>query len=71
MASNVQKVMELIESLTPDEKKLIYKKMNDEINGKLLDFLEVINERAERKPISVDDIIKEVEEVRSTNYGEI
>lgn len=71
MASNVQKVMELIETLTPDEKKLIYKKMNDEINGKLLDFLEVINERAERKPISMDDIIKEVEEVRSTNYGEI
>jgi DNA replication initiation complex subunit (GINS family) len=71
MASNVQKVMELIETLTPDEKKLIYKKMNDEINGKLLDFLETINERAERKPISVDDIIKEVEEVRSTNYGKI
>ena len=71
MASNVQKVLELIETLTPDEKKLIYKKMNDEINGKLLDFLETINERAERKPISMDDIIKEVEEVRSTNYGEI
>ena len=71
MASNVQKVMELIETLTPDEKKLIYKKMNDEINGKLLVFLETINERAERKPISMDDIIKEVEEVRSTNYGEI
>jgi len=71
MASNVQKVLELIETLTPDEKKLIYKKMNDEINGKLLDFLETINERAERKPISMDDIIKEVEEVRNTNYGEI
>jgi len=71
MASNVQKVLELIETLTPDEKKLIYKKMNDEINGKLLDFLETINERAERKPISMDDIIKEVEEVRSTHYGEI
>ncbi|HZK85477.1 MAG TPA: hypothetical protein VFC58_12595 [Desulfosporosinus sp.] len=71
MANNVQKVLELIETLTPDEKKLIYKKMNDEINGKLLDFLETINERAERKPISMDDIIKEVEEVRSTRYGEI
>ena len=71
MASNVQKVLELIETLTPDEKKVIYKKMNDEINGKLLDFLETINERAERKPISMDDIIKEVEEVRSTHYGEI
>ncbi len=71
MASNLQKVLELMETLTPDEKKLIYKKMNDEINGKLLDFLDTINERAERMPISVDDIIKEVEEVRSTNYGEI
>ncbi len=71
MASKVQKVMELIETLTPDEKKLIYKKMNDEINGKLLDFLNAINERAEKMPISVDDITKEVEEVRSSNYGKI
>lgn len=71
MASNVQKVLELIETLTTDEKKLIYKKMNDEINGNLLDFLDTINERAERMPISVDDITKEVEEVRSTNYGKL
>ena len=71
MASNVQKVMELIETLTPDEKKLIYKKMNDEINGKLLDFLDTMNERAERMPISMDEITKEIEEVRSTNYGKI
>ena len=71
MASNVQKVMELIETLTPDEKKLIYKKMNDEINGKLLDFLDAINERTEEMPISVDDITKEVEKVRNTNYEKI
>lgn len=71
MASNVQKVLELIETLTTDEKKLIYKKMNDEINCNLLDFLDTINERAEKMPISVDDITKEVEEVRSTNYGKI
>jgi len=45
--------------------------MNDEINDKLLNFLDVINERAERMPISVDDITKEVEEVRNTNYGKI
>lgn len=71
MASNVQKVIELIDTLTPDEKKLIYKKMNDEINGKLLDFLDTMNERAERMPISMDEITKEIEEVRSTNYGKI
>jgi hypothetical protein len=71
MESNVQKVMELIDTLTPDEKKLIYKKMNDEINGKLLDFLDAMNERAEKLPIAMDEIAKEVEEVRSSNFGKI
>jgi len=71
MASNVQKVMEIIEALTSDEKKLIYKKMNDEINCKLLDFLEIMSERAEKSPITIDEITKEVEGVRSTNYGKI
>ena len=63
--------MELIDALTPDEKKIIYKKMNDEINGKLLDLLDTMNERAERTPISIDEITKEVEEVRNTGYGKI
>ncbi|MEW5953340.1 MAG: hypothetical protein AB1815_06265 [Bacillota bacterium] len=69
MASNVQKVMELIDTLTPDEKKLIYKKMNDEINGKLLDFLDTVNERAAKFPISMNEITREVEEVRGNNHG--
>jgi Trp operon repressor len=66
MASNVQEIMELIDNLTPDEKKLIYKKMNDEITEQLLGFLDTMNERAEKLPISIDEITKEVEEVRST-----
>lgn len=71
MASNVQKVMELIDTLTTDEKRIIYKKMSDEINGKLLDFLNTMNERAEKFPISLEEITKEVEEVRSLNHGEV
>lgn len=71
MKSNVQKVMELIDTLTPDEKKIIYKKMNEEINGKLLDFLDTVNERAEKFCISMDEITKEVEEVRSNNHGKV
>ena len=71
MVSNVQKVLELIDTLTPNEKRLIYKKMNDEINGKLLNFLDTMNERAEKLPISMDEVTKEVEEVRSSNYGKI
>lgn len=66
MSINVQKVIELINALTPDEKKLIYKKMNDEINGKLLDFLDTVNERAKKFPISMDEITKEVEEAMSS-----
>lgn len=50
---------------------MIYKKMNNEINGKLLDFLETMNERAEKFPISMEEITKEVEEVRGSNYGKI
>jgi len=99
MESNVQKVMELIDTLTPDEKKIIYmliakkiseqnnedeheirckvtenqgeisdlahyKKMNGEINGKLLDFFDTVNERAEEFPISMDEITKEVKKAR-------
>lgn len=71
MASNLQKVMELIDTLTFDEKKIIYKKMNDEVNSQLLVFLETVNERAEKFPISIDEITKEVEEVRSDNYEKI
>ena len=71
MANKVQKVIQLIDTLTPDEKKLIYKKMNDEINGKLLDFLDTMNERAEKFPISMDEITKDAEEIRSNNYGKI
>lgn len=71
MESNVQKVLELIDTLTPDEKKIIYKKMNDEINGKLLNFLDTVNERAEKFPVSMDEITKEVEKVRSNNHGKV
>lgn len=71
MESNVQKVIKLIDTLSPDEKKIVYKKMNDEINGKLLDFLDTLNERAEKYPILLDEITKEVEEVRSNNHGKV
>lgn len=71
MESNVQKVMELINTLTPDEKRIIYKKMNDEINSMLIDFLDTVNERAEKYPISLGEITKEVEEVRCNNHGKV
>jgi DNA replication initiation complex subunit (GINS family) len=60
--------MDLIDTLTPDEKKSLYKRMNNEINEKLLSLLDTINERAEKAPISIDEITEEVEKARRTNY---
>ncbi|HBN84624.1 MAG TPA: hypothetical protein DDZ89_12340 [Clostridiales bacterium] len=71
MESNVQKIIDLIDTLTPEDKKLIYKKLNDEINSELLDFLDSVNERAIKYSISLEEITKEVEEVRSNNHGKL
>ncbi|MCG8499673.1 MAG: hypothetical protein MJB12_04590 [Firmicutes bacterium] len=43
--------------------------MTDEINGKLLDFLDTVKKKKKKFPISMGEITKEIEEVRSNNYG--
>lgn len=60
MKANVNEVWELIDSLTLEEKKIIYKGMGIEINTKLLDLIDRVNERAEDK-IKFEDITKEIE----------
>ena len=50
--------------LSLEEKRIIYKKMEQEISTKLLDILDKVNERAEKDPISLEEITKEVEDVR-------
>lgn len=69
MKSNLNEVWNLIDSLPFAEKKIIYKRMQNEINNKLFEIMEKTNERAEMDPISLDDITKEVEDVRSKRYG--
>ncbi|HAZ36751.1 MAG TPA: hypothetical protein DEF85_10710 [Clostridiaceae bacterium] len=64
MKANVNEVWELIDNLTLEEKRIIYKKMEQEISTKLLDILDKVNERAEKDPISLEEITKEVEDVR-------
>ena len=56
MKANLNEVWELIDSLTLDEKKIIYKRMGLEINSKLLDILDRVNERAEKDSISSKSI---------------
>ncbi|MEG6569972.1 hypothetical protein EDC21_11823 [Thermohydrogenium kirishiense] len=58
----------LINSLSYAEKKIIYKRMQNEIDKKLFEIVNKINERADMDPISLDDITKEVEDVRRKRY---
>ena len=44
--------------------------MGLEINSKLLDILDRVNERAEKDPISFEEITKEVEDTRGNLYGQ-
>ncbi|MEG6569976.1 hypothetical protein EDC21_11819 [Thermohydrogenium kirishiense] len=68
MKSNLNEVWNLIDSLSFAEKKIIYKRMQNEINNKLLEIVDKINERADTDPISLGDITKEVEDVRRKRY---
>lgn len=68
MKASLNEVWELIDSLTLDEKRIIYKRMERDINSKLLDILEKANERSEKDSISFEDITKEVEETRGKLY---
>ncbi|WP_416199118.1 hypothetical protein [Sporanaerobacter sp.] len=69
MKANVNEVWKLIDNLTLEEKTIIYKKMEQEISTKLLDILDKVNERAEKDSISLEEITKEVEDVRGYLYG--
>ncbi|HHW56996.1 MAG TPA: hypothetical protein GXX15_04870 [Clostridia bacterium] len=68
MKSNLNEILNLIDNLSFAKKKIIYKKMQNEINSKLLDILEKTNERAEKYPISLEEITEEVEYIRGKRY---
>lgn len=68
MKANLNEVWELIDGLTLEEKKIIYRKMEIDINTKLMDLLDRVSERAEKESLSLDDITKEVEEIRGNFY---
>jgi hypothetical protein len=44
--------------------------MESEINSKMLGILDKISERADKEPISLDEITEEVEKIRGRKYGE-
>lgn len=68
MKADINEVWKLIDNLTLEEKRIIYKEMEQEISTKLLDILDKVNERAEKDSISSEEITKEVEDVRGYIY---
>ena len=69
MSTNFNKVLELMESLNPDEKRIIYKRLRDDIRFNMNAILESVNERVGDQPFSLEEITKEVEDVRGMNHG--
>jgi hypothetical protein len=69
MKPSLEEVWELIDTLTLtfEEKKKIYKRMQSEVDSRLLDILDNVSERAGNEPVSLDEVIKEIETVRSEN----
>lgn len=68
MKPNLNEVWELISNLPFEEKKIIYKRMQTEVNSKLNDLLDKVTERAEQDPVEFDTITKEVESTRRKNH---
>jgi dsDNA-binding SOS-regulon protein len=71
MTGNLQQVMSLIDELDSDEKKLVFKKMNHDITDALLDILDDTNQRAQKNPVSMEEITEEVEAVRKALYNRV
>ena len=69
MKADVNKVWALIDDLSLEEKKILYKKMQKDINSKLIEIMQKVTEKAEIEPISLKEITDEVELVRGRNHG--
>jgi hypothetical protein len=70
MKPSVDDVWNLISQLTPQEKKIIYNKLHEDIKLKLNDILNNVSKRTESEKVDFKVITKEVELVREKNHAE-
>jgi hypothetical protein len=68
MKPNVNEVWDLINQLTPEERKIIYNKLNEDIKLKLNYILDNVSSRAEKDNFDIKTITDEVEEIRGKNH---
>lgn len=68
--STLEEVLEKIDRLSTVEKKIIYKKLKEDINERIQDIFDMVaeNNENEKGNISFEDITEEVEKVRSERH---
>lgn len=70
MKPSVNDVWDLINQLTPQERKAIYKRLHEDIKFKLNDILDNVSSRAEEDRIDIKTIQEEVDAVRGNNHAQ-
>lgn len=70
MSAKLNEIWDLIVDLNPDERKILYRRLNEDIKFNMISIIDKVNERVEGDEISFEDITKEVELVRGNNDGE-
>jgi len=70
VSAKVNDIWEMITELEPYDRKIIYKRLQEDIRYKMNEILDTVNERVGEATISLDEITKEVEIVRGANHGE-
>jgi len=61
-------VWDMIDKLSSQERKIIYKRMNEDIKYRLTDVIDKVNSRAENDELTFIEITEEVEAVRKSRY---
>jgi len=69
MSTKLNDVWDMINTLEPNERKIIYKRLRENIRYKMNDILDVVNERVGKDIVNFEEITKEVEAVREVDYG--
>jgi hypothetical protein len=68
MNAKLNDIWDLIVKLSPKDRKIIYKRMNEDIRIRMNNILDNTNTRVENEEISFEEITNEVESVRGSKY---
>ena len=68
MNAKLNDIWDLIDKLSPKDRIIIYKRMNEDIRVRMNNILDNTNTRVENEEITFEEITNEVESVRGSKY---